>query len=255
MKLARWSTILSIGRSESRAPGRDEDFIVDCAGRQLPVRVRRHARSRALRLRYDAARGELKLTLPLRHRLREARLWVEQQHAWVERQISGGIAPTVILPGASLPWDGADIGIDWQSGYPRTPRIADGRLQVGGPEESLGPRIRRWLVARARAEFTDRTQRMAGAEGLPLSDVRVGDPRARWGSCSSSGIIRYSWRLVMGPEFVRHAIVAHEVAHLAHMNHGPDFHTLNRRLGGHAVDASRAWLKQHGPALHALRFD
>jgi hypothetical protein len=39
------------------------------------------------------------------------------------------------------------------------------------------------------------------------------------------------------------------------MNHGPDFHTLNRRLGGHAVDASRAWLKQHGPALHALRFD
>ena len=111
------------------------------------------------------------------------------------------------------------------------------------------------MQAQARAEFDASTRAMAAAEGLRLSSVSVGDPRSRWGSCSSSGKIRYSWRLAMAPDAVRHAIVAHEVAHLAHMNHGPDFHALADRLGGVANAESKRWLKAHGAALQALRFD
>ena len=72
---------------------------------------------------------------------------------------------------------------------------------------------------------------------------------ARWGSCSGDGAIAYSWRLILMPPEVRRAIVAHEVAHLVHLNHSPSFHALAAELDpGH--DAARRWLKRHGPAAH-----
>jgi hypothetical protein len=247
-----WNIISSTARSD---PAGREDFAVTVAGRTLAVRVRRHAAARLLRLRYDVARGELRLTLPKRGRIAEARRWVDQQSGWIAAQLTRIGGPAPVGPGTSLPWNGGALPIAWDSAHPRRPAIVDGALRVGGPAESVAPRIRRWLVEHARAEFTERSQAMAAAESLPLTGVSVADPRSRWGSCTSAGQIRYSWRLVMAPDFVRHAIVAHEVAHLAHLNHGPQFHALNRRLGGDAVDRSRAWLNAHGPMLHALRFD
>ena len=75
---------------------------------------------------------------------------------------------------------------------------------------------------------------------------------SRWGSCSAAGAIRYSWRLILAPEFVRRATVAHEVAHLVHLNHGPDFHALVERLLGADPRPARAWLKREGAALHRI---
>jgi predicted metal-dependent hydrolase len=78
--------------------------------------------------------------------------------------------------------------------------------------------------------------------------VTIGDPRARWGSCSAAGRIRYSWRLVLAPEKVLDYVVAHEVAHLAEMNHSPRFW----RLVGTLHDSwqhDRSWLERHGPQL------
>lgn len=233
-----------------------EDFAVTVGDRTLTVRVKRHHASRRYRLRYDAAKAELRLTMPPRQRIGPARDWVQSQQHWVAKQVAARPAGnTAIGPGATIPWRGATLTIDWQPSASRTPQIGGDRLLLGGPEESVGPRVKRWLQAQARTEFDTRTRAMAAAEGLPLSSVSVGDPRSRWGSCSSSGKIRYSWRLAMAPDAVRHAIVAHEVSHLAHMNHGPDFHALADRLGGEANAVSKRWLKANGSALQALQFD
>lgn len=244
---------MSIARSETPV---SEHFTVAVAGAVLTVRVRRHHASRRFRLRYDAVAGELRLTLPIRRRIGPARDWVAAQGVWIARQMadrpSGG---TIVAPGSLLPWRGDSLHIEWQRALPRGPRIEGNRLLVGGELPSVGPRVRRWVQAQARAEFGERTRAMAIAEGLPLTSVSIGDPRSRWGSCSGSGAIRYNWRLALAPDDVRHAIVAHEVAHLAHMNHGPHFHALADRLGGAANARSKAWLKANGAMLHALRFD
>src|SRR5690606_37233451 len=92
---------------------------------------------------------------------------------------------------------------------------------VGGPLAHAGARAVRWLRDRALETLTAETQALARAHGLPLTTVSIGDPRSRWGSCASSGAIRYSWRLILAPPSVRQATVAHEVAHLRHMHHGP----------------------------------
>jgi predicted metal-dependent hydrolase len=223
----------------------------------LAVRVRRHHASRRLRLRYDPVHGELRLTMPPRQRLSSARAWVEEQRPWIARQVAKrpASATQAITSGSQLPWDGGTLVINWGEKLPRTPRIDGDALHLGGPVDSVGPRIRRWLQAAARQDFTARSLAVAESAGLRVAAVAVGDPRGRWGSCSASGKLRYNWRLIMAPDFVRHALVAHEVAHLAHMNHGPDFHHLADRLGGDANAQSKAWLKANGPMLHALRFD
>lgn len=233
-----------------------EDFSVTVGDRTLTVRVKRHHASRRYRLRYDAAKAELRLTMPPRQHIGPARDWVQSQRSWVATQMTKRpLGMSRIAPGATIPWRGAALMIEWQPNASRTPQIVDDRLLLGGRVESVGPRIKRWVQAQARADFDARTRAMATAEKLPLTSVSVGDPRSRWGSCSSSGSIRYSWRLAMAPDAVRHAIVAHEVAHLAHMNHGPDFHALADRLGGAANAESKRWLKANGSALQALQFD
>jgi len=230
------------------------DFSVTVDGQTLPVRVQRHARARGMRLRFDAARGELRLTLPPRARLAPAQSWVADQHLWIRRQLATTPTGEIVTHGTALPWGGGQLRIDWRKDAARLPVLSEGLLIVGGPQEAIGPRVGRWLVARARDHFTQSSVAMAGGEGLRLAGVAVGDPRSRWGSCTAAGQIRYSWRLIMAPDFVQQAIVAHEVAHLAHMNHGPGFHALVRDLAGDAHDQSRRWLRAHGRDLHRWRF-
>jgi predicted metal-dependent hydrolase len=85
-----------------------------------------------------------------------------------------------------------------------------------------------------------------------VARVGVGDPLSRWGSCSSSGGIRYSWRLILAPDWVRRATVAHEVAHRVHMNHSPAFHALVADLLGADPKPARSWLRSNGPLLHRI---
>ena len=87
---------------------------------------------------------------------------------------------------------------------------------------------------------------------MTLRAVAVGDADTRWGSCSSSGRIRYSWRLILAPPEVRRYVVAHEVAHLVHMDHGPKFKALERELFEGDADAARLLLRRIGSRLKRI---
>lgn len=213
-------------------------------------------RAKRLRLRYDGAAEMLRLTIPPRANIRSSCKWVEQQHEWIRGQIARHPQSTIVGHDGVLPWRGATLRIVWSPELPRLPVCAEGLLTLGGPQTSIGRRVHRWLMDQARTEFLTMTDMMAKRADRCFTSVAVGDARSRWGSCSSRGTLRYNWRLIMAPDFVREAIVAHEVAHLAHMNHGPAFHALVDQLVGKAMhDDARRWLKAHGAALHGLRFD
>lgn len=231
-----------------------EDFWLPADPVPLLVRVTRHHAARRLRLRWDAMAGELRLTVPPRHRLASARAWVAAQTAWIARQRSvhpGG--RVAVEPGVVLPYDGDDTTVLWSPTASRIPRLDNGMLMIGGPPERFAARVARWLAAQALADYVARVTPMAGDAGLAFSKIAVGDARRRWGSCSSAGVLRFSWRLMLAPPFVRQALVAHEVAHLAHLDHSPRFRALEQQLGGDDVAASRQWLRREGSALH--RFD
>ena len=126
------------------------------------------------------------------------------------------------------------------------------RLLLGGPRESVEPRVLRWLRREAQVTLEAETRDFAARAGVAVSRVTVADPRARWGSCSASGDIRYSWRLILAPLAVREATVAHEVAHRLHMHHGPEFHAAVKALLGRDPGPERAWLRAHGSSLYWL---
>lgn len=218
------------------------------------MRVVRHAQSRRYRLVFDGARGELRLTVPRRTNERAALKWAGEQQLWLAEQVGKAALPVVVGPGASVPFIGIDHHIDWTLTAPRAIRIDDEILRVGGPAETVGRRIERWLKGQALELMERESREIAAAAGLTVGRVGVGDPRSRWGSCTHDGDLRYSWRLIMAPGYVRRATVAHEVAHLRHMDHGAEFHALVDELHDGDVAMARSWLRREGRSLHRYRF-
>ncbi len=214
------------------------------------VEIVRHPRARRCTLSIDPASGVARLVVPRRAALGTALAWAKGQHEWLAAQRALLPVPRPFVVGARFTVADDDIVIARDEGRRRT-MVRDGnRLLVAGPEETLSRRVEAWLRAAALDLLTRETAEFAAKAGVTVSAVGIGDPRRRWGSCASSGIIRYSWRLILAPGRVRRATVAHEVAHRVHMNHGPDFHALVATLLGEDPMPARAWLRDHGAALH-----
>jgi predicted metal-dependent hydrolase len=214
-----------------------------------PVQVVRHAGARMMRLRVDPRDGAVRLTLPRRASLRSAYAWVEGQRAWVEAQL-GALAPDVpLVPGMTLEICGEPLTLQ-PDAESRSVRREGALLRVGGSADMFEARVLRWLKSEAKRILEQETRLVAAKAGLMVARVSVGDTRSRWGSCSARGDIRYSWRLILAPRFVLRSTVAHEVAHRAHMNHGPAFKRLEWELLGEDPSAAREWLRAHGATLH-----
>ena len=157
-----------------------------------------------------------------------------------------------IVPGAAIPFDGRDVTLAWEASAPRTPALHGDVLLCGGPVESFESRILRWLRAEALERLSAETAAAAILAGVTVSSVRVGDAGTRWGSCSSAGSIRYNWRLVLASPHVRQWVVAHEVAHRVHMNHGNDFKELEARIYGGDAAAARSELRRISARLKGI---
>lgn len=226
----------------------DASILVD--GAAVPVRVCRSARARSYRLTIDGVRGGVRLSLPARANLKRALGWAQAHEGWVRMQMAKQPAVTTLGDGAIFPLEGRTVTICWRADAPRTIRVEGDWLILGGAAESVGARVVRWLKTRARSVLQEETLAMAADHDLTVASVGVGDPRSRWGSCTSGGTIRYSWRLILCPPDVRRATVAHELAHLLHMDHSPAFHAAHARILDGDPKPARAWLKAHGGGLH-----
>lgn len=214
------------------------------------IEIVRHARARCMRLAVDPRDGRVRLTLPPRASLKKGLAWAEEQQAWIAAQQARLPETLPLTPGARFPFAGREVEILWVTSAPRTPKLEHDKLLCGGPREGLERRVARWLRAEALRVLSAETAEYAERAGVIVTRVSIGDPRGRWGSCASSGAIRYSWRLILAPDFVRRATVAHEVAHRVHMNHAPAFHRLVETLYESDPTPARHWLRRNGSALH-----
>lgn len=222
---------------------------IEIDGRIVPVEVRRSAAARRLTLRADSARGAVRITLPPRMAVTRVHDFIDSHLGWIAARVAVWPSARPFAPGASVPVEGVERIVDWCPSRPRTARLDGDRLVVGGPLEGLPGRIERFLQRHALALLESETRALAAQIGRKVARVSVRDTASRWGSCSGDGAIAYSWRLVLMPPEIRRSIVAHEVAHLVHLNHSPSFHALAAELHpGHA--SARRWLKRHGAGVH-----
>lgn len=218
----------------------------------VPIDIRPLKSARRFRLRFDEASGRLKLTCPARASRRSALAWAAEQHAWIEAQLARVAPPEPFAPGATIPIEGRDVRLVWQPAARRAPTLADDTLSCGGPIEGFARRIETYLKRHALDLMSREAAAFAEAAGVSVAAISIGDAGSRWGSCSSARRIRLSWRLVLAPPPVRRYVVAHEVAHLVHLNHGPEFKALEARLFGAGLAEARAELRLIGPRLRRI---
>lgn len=216
------------------------------------IQVVRNARARRIRLAVDRATGAVRLTLPPRAALAPALEWAEGQTAWIERQRAAIPDHHPIVPDVEIPFRGHPVTVRWDSARRRAPELIEGELWCGGPLSGLDRRVERWLRGEALRLLTQDSAEFAARAGVTIAGVSLTNARRRWGSCTADGALRYQWRLVMAPDWVRRATAAHEVAHRLHMDHSLAFHAAVRRILGEDPAPANAWLRQHGAGLHRI---
>jgi predicted metal-dependent hydrolase len=218
---------------------------------EVEITLRRSARARRLSLRVSRVDGAVTLTVPPGMRDRTALDFLAQQEDWLRRTLARRVPATTIGHGAQVPVEGRMLTVTPANG--RAVRIEGEALLVPGPAETAAARVAGFLKALARDRLATACDRHAAALGRRYATLTLRDTRSRWGSCGTTGKLMFSWRLVMAPPEVLDYVAAHEIAHLAQMNHSPAFWAVTERLcPGYA--AYRRWLRTHGEHLHTLRF-
>jgi len=217
------------------------------------VTARRNAQAKRLILRIDQTTGEIKLTLPKHVGRRAAERFLQKQTAWIMSERLALAPPRPLGHQSMMPFHGEAHQIVFTDIAPRRVARESGKILVGGPADLAPKRLENWLRREAKNILTERSAAHAATLDVRYNRVSIGDMRSRWGSCSSRGTLRYSWRLLMAPYDVLDYVAAHEVAHLLEMNHSD-------RFWGHVARCvpehkeRRQWLKSEGNILFQLQF-
>ena len=237
---------LILRRSSAPAP---EPQIIEIDGQAVALRFRRNAAARRMVLRLDNKTGSLVMTLPKRIGLAEALRFTQQSHQWISRTLAKRPKGEKFEDGAAILYRGRMHRLHL-SGGPRGVVQANGdELFVPGKQEHAPRRLKDFLTAEAKRELLVASRRYAQAMDTKFSRLSIRDQKSRWGSCSVGGVLSYSWRLILAPDYVLDYVACHEVAHLCEMNHGPRFWRL---VLAHCPNARSAkqWLKTHGREVH-----
>lgn len=221
-----------------------------------PVEVRHHPAARRMTLRVSRTRRAVIVTLPEQCDIGEAGRFINRNIEWVRERLVSLPRPVAFADGAEVPVRGVANLVRFASAAPCgvVGRMEAWRpvLEVGGAIERAPRRFKDWLVGEARHDLDRAVLRHARTLDLRPKRIAVRDQTSRWGSCSTTGLLSFSWRLILAPPLVLDYVAAHEVAHLAQMNHGPKFWALVKQSMPRMEEAKH-WLRHHGMELH--RYD
>jgi predicted metal-dependent hydrolase len=262
----------------------DSALKVKLIGVDCPLELRRSSRARRFSLKVSHTERAAILTLPQEVKIEEAGHFLARHMDWLKRQIDRLPKPVPFEDGTIVPLRGIPHkisfvgavryqGVVWveEADAVDAVELWDGqtaccaqhhavsdkstdarvlpRICVSGGEQHGPRRLADWLRGQAKTELTSRTHHHAANLGCQVKRISVRDQSTRWGSCSTTGTISFSWRLIFAPTFVLDYVAAHEAAHLREMNHGPRFWRLVRDTMPE-MQKARNWLKQNGAELH-----
>jgi predicted metal-dependent hydrolase len=186
-------------------------------------------------------------------------VFVNKHLEWVRSQLVALPKPAPFVDGLLLPLRGVIHRVRFTEAGSRSQAIVtvvpSGRgmavpeLHVRGSADTAPRRLKDWLVKEAQADLDGHVQHYARRLGLRPKRLSLRDQSSRWGSCSSTGVLSFSWRLILAPPHVLEYVTVHEVAHLAEMNHGPRFWALVKRAMP-MFESAQNWLKTDGFDLH-----
>jgi predicted metal-dependent hydrolase len=227
----------------------DYVFVLS-SGEELPVAItsRRGVRNITLRPKVFPTRM-ICISKPWLVSDKSAIKFLESKQSWVQSIFQKSPCKIVLQDGDEIEFLGRKIILKHNSDLRSNKLSDDGAiLFVGGAPDMFQRRVRDFLKAQLLYEIKD-IMRTVPKEFLPRR-IALRDTVSRWGSCSTSGTMSFSWRLAFAPYDVMRYVVMHELAHTKHMNHSPEFWATVRELYGGRVEWAKRWLVQNGASLH-----
>jgi len=209
----------------------------------------------------------VKLTVPKRTPQWRIDRFLEKHANWIADRQANALPPIPIAHGEIIPFMGGDHEIVIEGHSKRTTHISslqglplqstdylnnsgnDAVILIRTSRDDVSNNLKRWMIDQARTTIEPLAEIKANKISKTISKIDLRDTKSRWGSCSSDGRIMLSWRLIMAPTAILDYVIAHEVAHLKHMNHSQSFWELCYDLTDGDADTARQWLKDHGQTL------
>jgi predicted metal-dependent hydrolase len=231
--------------SPRRRPIVEELLLPD--GTRTVYEIRRLRQARRITLRVTD--NVLVVSAPVEARAHEIRSAVARRGDWVATALAEAraLAPAPLGFGDRIPLLGDSVVI--VSGVGRSPTRAGDRLTVPAGA-SVDAAVEAWYRRTARAHFAAVMDAWSPRIGVRPARLTVRAQRSRWGSASAAGTISLNWRLVMTPPEVCEYVIVHELVHLRHMNHSPEFWAcVEAHWPSHRTE--RAWLRRHGRRVMA----
>jgi predicted metal-dependent hydrolase len=244
--------VLGFLNRQARLPA--EKMTVFSGERRFVLSVVRHPRARRYTIRVRDAYRDVVLTMPRRGSLADAHNFAQKNAAWIAAKLAR--LPDVIpfADGEILPLHGLPHRIVHKprgrgTAWVEHDESGNALLCVSGDEAHVSRRVSDFLKREARRLLTEASRAYAAKLGVNIRRIGLRDSATRWGSCSESGTLSYSWRLILAPPYVLDYLAAHEIAHRIELNHSDRFWRL---LDSMTPDRMRAeaWLGAHGNGLH-----
>jgi predicted metal-dependent hydrolase len=237
-----------------RRPTEPQAIEVLFDGSVFLVRLRRHRQARRYTLRIQAASREAILTIPPRGSLKEAKSFAEKNGGWIAARLGRLAEAAPFESGTVVPLRGQSHRIEHRSKlrgtvWTETNWRGQKLICAAGDAPHIRRRVADFLKREARRDLEVACRHYATMINVNYKRIVIRDQASRWGSCSTTGVLSFSWRLILTPPYVLDYLAAHEVAHLAEMNHSRRFWRLVERMYPNWHRA-KTWLEVHGTDLH-----
>lgn len=216
----------------------------------LPVQLTRRKGMKRMTLRVSKTADAIMVSASPRMPLREVQYFVATSRPWIEQQLTKQRPLKQFLtPNMTLSIGGKEYSILHEEAKRRSFEMGEDSIVIRGGAEDFEWILTRNLRKVALERCTHWSKTLADKLGLSFNKITIKDVKGRWGSCSSRGNLNYNWRIILAPEPVLVYLCAHEVSHLRHMNHSPDFWAVVASVCPDHM-ALRKWLKKNGEQLY-----
>lgn len=226
-------------------------FLTLQSGEQVPIIIetRRGVRNVTLRPK-TRPKKEIHVTKPWSTSTNFVIKFVESKQKWIEKIFSAVPEQEHIKPGDIIEFLGRTVLLKHDENM-RSNKYLDTdktTLCIGGGADMFERRVRDLI----KSELLDEIKNIIKTtprEYWP-KHISLRDTTSRWGSCSTTGNMSFSWRLAFAPYEVMRYVVMHELSHTKHMDHSAEFWKTVSQLYGFGVERAKRWLTKNGQNLH-----
>ena len=193
-------------------------------------------------------KGEIVLTYPRLCPKMLAISFAKKQLPWIQAHVLNAPKEIVFTPGDHI----CVLGQNYLLVHGSRTLLLDKTLIISGDIGFFHRRVCSYVQKMLLPYLQQQVKKQTEHLSVQAKRITLRNTSSRWGSCSSNKNLSFCWKIAFAPQYVVDYLIAHEVAHLVHMNHAAQFWQLVDTLTPHRKQAEK-WLKTNGQSLQRIR--